>query len=322
MLPDFDRLRVFYYIYLHNSIVAASRSLHLTQPAVSQQLQKLEAEIQTTLFIRLHKKLIPTEAAKRLFALVQPFMDSLQEGLEDIRQPLDRPAGLLRIGAPREFGKEYLPLLGHAFRQSYPEVRFSFSFDENAPLLAKLKNGDLDFVLLDVFMPKGQFLDTPHMFSIDALIEEELILVCSRDYYQREIQRDHSFDNLTRKDYISDEDELMILSHWFRHHFKKMPAKLNVVMTTNSHEALISGIRLGMGLGLTSAHLVYADLSGGGIVPLKTPKKNSLSWISLVQLQDKVPSLTEKSFISHLKQGIQKEEVLKRFVRTTTARES
>ena len=316
MLPDFNRLKVFYYIYIENSIVAASRRLHLTQPAVSQQLQKLESELQASLCIRLHKKLVPTEAAKRLFVLVQPFVDNLQAGLEDIAQPLDRPAGLLRIGAPREFGKEYLPQLGHSFRQSYPDVRFRFCFDENAPLLDRLKNGDLDFVLLDVFMPKGQSLDAPHMFSIDSLVDEELILACSQDYYQTEIKRDHSFVHLARQRFVSDEDELMFLHHWFRHHFRKVPAKLNVVMTTNSHETVISGIRLGMGLGLTSTHLVYEDLSSGQVVPIMISKKNSICWISLVQLQDKVPSLTEKTFINHLKRGVGQEEVLKKFVKT------
>jgi DNA-binding transcriptional LysR family regulator len=315
MLPDFNRLKIFYYIYTENSIVAASRQLHLTQPAVSQQLRKLENEIQTNLFVRLHKKLVPTEAAKRLFDLVQPFVENLQAGIEDIVQPLDRPAGLLRIGAPREFGKEYLPLLGHSFRQSHPDVRFRFCFDENAPLLERLKNGDLDFVLLDVFMPKGQSLDAPHLFSIDSLVAEELILGCSQDYYLREIQRDHSFTHLASQSFVSDEDELMFLHHWFHHHFKKVPSKLNVVMTTNSHEAVISGIRLGMGLGLTSTHLVHEDLSSGKIVPILTSKKNSICWISLIQLQDKVPSLTEKAFIQHLKQGVQQEEVLKKFVR-------
>lgn len=318
MLPDFNRLKVFYYIYSQNSIVAAARSLHLTQPAVSQQLQKLEAEIQTTLFIRLHKKLIPTEAAKRLFAMVQPFMDSLQEGIENIRQPLDRPAGLLRIGAPREFGKEYLPPLSNSFRQIYPEVRFSFNFDETAPLLDMMKKGDLDFVLVDVFMPRGQFLETPHLYSVDRLIAEELILACSDDYYQKEICGDHSFANLSGKEYISDEDELVILTYWFRHHFKKAVSKLNVVMTTNSHEALISGIRLGMGLGLTSAHLVYDELINGTVIPIETAKNNAKSWISLVQLQDKVPSLTEKTFIAHLKSGMQEAEILKKFAKIST----
>ncbi|TFH48386.1 MAG: LysR family transcriptional regulator [Methanothrix sp.] len=315
MLPDFNRLKVFYYIYSLKSIVAAARTLHISQPAVSQQLQKLESEIQATLFIRLHKKLVPTDASKRLFSLVQPFMDSLQEGLGNIRQPLDRPAGLLRIGAPREFGKEYLPLLGHSFRMRYPEVTFSFSFDEAAPLLAMLREGDIDFALVDVFMPEGQFLETPHLFSIEPLVAEELILACSQGYYQKEISSDHSFANLATKEFVSDEDDLAILNHWFRHHFSKVAVKLNVVMTTNSHEALISGIRLGMGLGLTSAHLVFEELGNGSIVPVETSKKNAMSWISLVQLQDKVPGLTERIFISHLKNSMQETEILKKFSR-------
>lgn len=315
MLPDFNRLKVFFYIYSLSSIVAAARELHLTQPAVSQQLQKLETELGAKLFIRLHKKLVPTEAAKRLFALVQPFMDSLEEGIENIRQPLDRPAGLLRIGAPREFGKEYLPLFCSSFRKLYPEVSFSFQFNETARLLALLREGDLDFSLVDVFMPKGQFVETPHLFSVEQLAPEELILACSEEYYQQQINGDHSFANLVGKEFVGDDDEMMILSHWFKHHFNKTVPRLNVVMTTNGHEALISGVRLGMGLGLTSAHLVYDELSSGAIVPIETDKPNSKSWISLIQLQDKVPTLTEKTFLAHLKNGIREMEVYKRFSR-------
>ncbi|RLB64989.1 MAG: LysR family transcriptional regulator [Deltaproteobacteria bacterium] len=315
MFPDFNRLKVFYYIYSLNSIVAAAKTLHISQPAVSQQLQKLESEIQATLFVRLHKKLVPTDAAKRLFSLVQPFVDSLQTGMDSIRQPVDRPAGLLRIGAPREFGKEYLPLLSHSFRKIYPEVKFTFSFDETAPLLTMLREGDIDFALVDVFMPKGQFLETPHLFSIEPLVAEELILACSHGYYQKEIDRDHSFANLVTKEFVNDEDDMAILNHWFRHHFSKVANKLNVVMTTNSHEALISGIRLGMGLGLTSAHLVFGELRDGVIVTVETTKKNSMSWISLVQLQDKVPTLTERTFITHLKKGMQETNILQKFPR-------
>ncbi|RLE03892.1 MAG: LysR family transcriptional regulator, partial [Bacteroidetes bacterium] len=62
MLPDFNRLKVFYYIYSLKSIAAAARQLHISQPAVSQHLKKLEAEINTSLFVRLHKRMVPTSA--------------------------------------------------------------------------------------------------------------------------------------------------------------------------------------------------------------------------------------------------------------------
>ena len=317
MLPDFNRLKVFYHIYSLNSIVAAARALHISQPAVSQQLQKLEAEIEATLFIRLHKKLVPTDAAKRLFAMVQPFMENLQEGMTTIRQPIDRPAGLLRIGAPREFGKEYLPLLSHSFRQKYPDVKFAFHFDETAPLLTMLREGEIDFALADVFMPEGQPLEMPHLYSIEPLVAEELILACSVDYYREEIAGDQAYGTLITKAFVCDEDEQVLLNQWFRHHFGKIPSRLNVVMTTNSHESLISGIKLGMGLGLTSAHLVFEELSAGEVVPVATTKKNALCWISLVQLLDKVPSLTEKTFITHLTEGAQHSAIVQRFSRVT-----
>ncbi len=313
MLPDFNRLKVFHHIYALNSIVAAAHKLHLSQPAVSQQLQKLEAELKAPLFTRLHKKLVPTAAGTRLFQIVKPFVENLQEGVESIRQPLDRPSGNLRIGAPKEFGKEFLPQFCHSFRENFPEVTFALKFEEASPLMALLQAGELDFALVDVFQSKGQFLGNPDIFSIDPLIKEELVLACSEKYYQREINGDHSFQNLISKDFLSDEDDLAILMHWFRHYFNKSAPKLNIVLMINSHEALISGIKLGMGMGITSAHLVWTEIGNGSIVPIVTSKKNMVNRISLIQLQDKIPTLTEKTFLTHLQQGMRKPEVLNKF---------
>lgn len=313
MLPDFNRLKVFYHIYNLNSIVEAARQLHLSQPAISQQLQKLEIELRVPLFTRLHKKLVPTTAGNRLFSIVKPFVEDLQDGVTQIRQPLDRPSGNLRIGAPKEFGKEFLPQFCHSFREHYPEVTFSLKFEDASPLMSMLQSGKLDFALVDVYQGKGQFIGNPDIFSIDSLIREELILACSAKYYQREIHGDHSFGNLISKEFLSDEDDLAILTHWFRHHFKKTTLKLNIVMMIDSHEALISGVKLGMGMGIISAHLVWAEIECGSIVPIVTSKQNMVNRISLVQLQDKIPTLTEKTFLAHLQQGMRKPEVLQKF---------
>lgn len=313
MLPDFNRIRVFYYVYAQNSIVAAARELHLSQPAVSQQLQKLESELKVPLFIRLHKKLVPTAAGTRLYQIVQPFVDELRDGVVAIRQPMDRPSGNLRIGAPKEFGKEFLPYFCHAFRKEYPEVTFSLKFDDATPLLAMLSAGALDFALVDVFQSKAQFLGKPDTLSIEPLIHEEVILACANEYYQREIRGDHSYGNLIGKDFLCDEDDRAFLIHWFRHHFNKTVPHLNIVMMLDSHEALITGVKLGMGMGVISAHLVWAEIVNGAIIPIVTDRKNLVNRISLIQLQDKVPTLTEKTFLLHLQKGMRSPNILKKF---------
>ena len=313
MLPDLNRLKVFFHIYRVNSIVAAAQELNLSQPAVSQQLQKLEAELKVQLFTRLHKKLVPTAAGERLFLLLEPFITRLQNEIGYIRQPLERPSGALRIGAPREFGKEYLPRFCKTFRELYPEVSFNLKFKEAVPLLRMIQEGALDYALVDVYFKQGELPGFPAIFSIDPLLREEMILVCSRDYYRREIAGDHSLDNLRGKEFITDEDDPSILSLWFKHHFRRMPERLNIVLTLDSHEALLHGLKLGMGLGIATAHLIWDEIRSGEVVPITTERENMVNMISLVQLQDKIPTLTEKTFREFLLAGLRQAEIRERF---------
>ncbi len=84
-------------------------------------------------------------------------------------------------------------------------------------------------------------------------------------------------------------------------------------MTLDSHEALVSGIKLGMGLGIASAHLVWDEVQQGNVIPITTAEENMVNMISLVQLQDKVPTLTEKVFREFMLTGMQQTEIQKRF---------
>ena len=140
-----------------------------------------------------------------------------------------------------------------------------------------------------------------------------MILICSQEYYQQNIAGDHSFKNLLSKEYITDEDDPSVLTLWFKHHFNKMAENLNIVMTLDSHEALISALKLGMGLGIATAHLVWDEIQRGEVVPITTLRANMVNMISLVQLEDKVPTLTEKIFRDFMITRMQTAEILKRF---------
>lgn len=313
MLPDFNRLRVFYQIYRNQSVVAAARVLHLSQPAVSQQLQKLEGELKVELFTRLHKKLIPTAAGHQLFELVQPFVDSLQATVTQIQRPTQHPAGHLRVGAPEEFGKAFLPQLCASFRQTHPEVTFSIKTEETGRLLDMFLEGKLDLALVDIFKSKNPLGVRSDVFSIEPFIHEEIVLACSADFYTQQIDGNHSFRHLVGQRFISDEEDHALLYHWFQHHFRRAAPELEIVMNIDSHMGLIHGLRLGMGLGMVSAHLVWDDIHEGRLRAVRTDRPNIINHISLIQLQDKIPTLTEKTFIAFLKQEIPQSEVTRRF---------
>lgn len=314
MQHDLNRLRVFFHIYNCNSVSEAARELNLSQPAASQHLAKLEKELKVQLFTRIHKKLIPTNAGQLLHEAIAPFLSGLPGILSGLRQPADQPFGLIRVGAPYEFGRAYLPEICHVFRLQYPGVRFSIRLGEPQPLLKLLRKGDIDFAVIDLVLATIQLLGgNTDLYNIDPLIEEELVLISSEEYYNREIAGDHSYENLIDKEYISDEHDDMFLKHWFSHHFQKRNVQPNVVLTVESHQACLRCVKLGMGLTTTSSHMVWKEIVAGSIVPITTVTQNAINTISLVELQDKVPTITEKTFHNHIKQAMHQDTMLRKF---------
>lgn len=314
MQHDLNRLRIFYHVYTKNSVSEAARKLNLSQPAVSQHLQKLEKELKVQLFTRIHKKLVPTAAGRQLYETIEPFLTALPDILQGLRYPADTPYGLLRLGAPYEFGRAYLPDICNAFRQKHPEVRFSIRLGEPLSLLKLLKEGEIDFAVIDMVLATMQMMGGgADFYSIDPLIDEELTLICSREYYDREIDGNHSLGNLLEKEFISDEHDDMFLRHWFLHHFKKSDIRPNVVLMVESHQANLRCVKLGMGLTTTSSHMVWREITAGSIVPITTDTPNAINTISLVELQDKIPTITEKTFHSHIKKSMQEDSMLRRF---------
>ena len=314
MLPDLNRIKVFYFVFRGLSVALAAKELNISPSAVSQALAKLEGELKVPLFTRLHRKLVPTSAGEQLFNIVSPFIKDLENGIETILKAKDVPSGVLRIGSPIEFGKSYFPGVFAAFRQKYPEVIFTMKLGDPSEIFPMIGSGELDFGLVDIFLTRDQVLGDLGQFSIESLIDEEVILACSKAYYDKEIKGDHSFDNLVKKEFISYQKTSLTLRNWFKYHFNRFSLELNRVMTVDSHQAVINGILHHLGMGVIARHIVASEIARGEIVPVHTGKKDVINKISLVQLQDKVPSLTEKTFITFLTRDIRESGLSEGFI--------
>jgi DNA-binding transcriptional LysR family regulator len=296
MLQNLDRLKVFYYVFSEKSIMAASKTLNVSQSAVSQTIQKLESEINISLFTRLHKKLVPTAGGKRLFEIVRPFMAELDICLKTLEKAKKQPYGELRIGAPVEFGKAYFPAIVAAFRKQYPDVTFYLKLGDPGTLLPMVEKGQIDFALVDVFLTQNQFIGNLSIYHFDPVVKEEVILACSKQYYEKSVKMDHSLKNLSRQNFITYRHNRQALKNWFKHHFGKYNLNFHVVLTVDSHQAVISAIYHHLGLGVIASHQVNEKIQKGQVIRIDTSKAQIINQISVVHLQDKIPTLTEKVF--------------------------
>ncbi len=305
MIQNLDRLKVFYHVFSKQSVMAAANTLCVSQSAVSQSLQKLENEIKTPLFTRLHKRLIPTAAGERLFAIVKPFMESLETCLKTLETAREQPFGNLRIGAPVEFGKTYFPAVVAAFREKYPNVTFYLKFGDPGTLLPMVEKGEIDFALVDVFLTQNRFAGNLDIYYFNPVVEEEVILACSRQYYEGFVKKNHSYKHLLQQSFITYRHDAQSIKSWFKHHFDRYNVQFKIVLTVDSHQAVISAINHHAGMGVIVSDLVKEEIRRGQIIPIRTSKSEIINEISLAILQDKVPTLAEKVFQKFLLEKIQ-----------------
>lgn len=312
MHPDLNRLQIFFHIFSSQSITVAAEKLGITPSAVSQQLKKLEQEMKTALFTRLHKRLVPTHAGTRLFTLVEPLIRDLRTGLAVMAEERDEPHGLLRIGAPMEFGSIYLPHIFATFRTLFDKVTFRLELGRPSTLLQMVDSGDLDFAFVDTFPTKQQLYSDFGSFSVQPVIEEQVVLACSRSFFDKEFPREPSYNDLIASTFISQEEDGRALYNWFLHHFDKTPTGLNIVLTIAHHQTVVSGIRNSIGLGIIVSHLVWDDIESGRIIVMREGEPQAVNRISVVQLLDKIPTMTERAFLNHFQSIARKSKTLRR----------
>ncbi len=304
MLPDFNRLKIFYYVFLEKSSTAAARKLNITQSGVSQHLQKLEFELNSALFTRAHRQLVPTQAGQRLFLILKPFMEELEIGIKNIKKAQKKPSGHLRIGSPVEFGKMHLPGICAAFRAQFPDVTFFLKLGDPETLLPMVSKGELDFAYIDMFPNAGQIFGDFNPYTIEPIVEEELVLACSRVYYEKKIKGRHTLKQLINKEYISYKPNASALLSWFKFHFGVSSIQLDVVLTIDNVRAAIEAITHHLGLGIIVTHLISKEIDSGNIIPIRISSKKIVNKIALFQLVNKKTTLSEKMFQTHLRNEI------------------
>src|SRR5579875_118433 len=146
---DPRRLRVLQAVAAHGSVIAAAQSLHLTPPAVSQQLLALERETGASLIDRTGRKVTLTAAGRLLAAHSERITAQLRAAERDLAELTGQAAGPVRLAA---FQSVMTPLIGPALRilaAASPAIQPVVAERYGPAAVAALRLGDLDIVLTE-----------------------------------------------------------------------------------------------------------------------------------------------------------------------------
>jgi LysR family hydrogen peroxide-inducible transcriptional activator len=144
---EIHQLRYFVAVAEEGSFSNAAEREHVSQPSLSQQIHKLEEELNEPLFDRLPRSVVLTEAGRCLLPYSRVILTALADAAKAVTALEAEVAGRLSVGAIPSIALYVLPRLIGRFQQAYPKVTFELFEDVTEKLAQRLEDGTLDLVI-------------------------------------------------------------------------------------------------------------------------------------------------------------------------------
>jgi LysR family transcriptional regulator, regulatory protein for tcuABC len=170
---DIRKLRYFVQIVESGSLSKASRQLFVAQPALSQQLAKLEAQVGKPLLHRSSKGVSPTDNGRALYHHARFMLRQLDQALSIARSASGAVRGMVSVGLPATTVATIgLPLV-QRIRERYPSILLNVVEGMSGHIGQLMRFGQLD---LAVLFSSGIAPD----LTVEPLLEEELFVIIPR----------------------------------------------------------------------------------------------------------------------------------------------
>lgn len=127
---DLNDLAAFLEVADAQSFTRAAAKLGMSSSALSHAMKALEARLGVRLLARTTRSVAPTEAGERLLRTLRPAFANVGAELAALAGLRDKPAGNLRITAPKHAATSVLSPMLPAFLAAYPDIRVEITVDE------------------------------------------------------------------------------------------------------------------------------------------------------------------------------------------------
>lgn len=176
---NYSQIRAFHYVAIEGGFSRAAKRLSLTQPAVSEQVRKLESDHDVLLFNRERKQITLTPiaealllATKQLFEVEERIDDLLSESRAELQ-------GHLRVMVDSAF---HLTERLVRFRNKYPGVTVSVQTGNTEEVLASLRNYDVEIGVVGSQSPGSDM-------HVESLGSSDIVAVAAKSFLNRRIDR-------------------------------------------------------------------------------------------------------------------------------------
>ena len=286
---DLELYRVFYMVAKNKHMTKASEELHISQPAISQSIKKLEEQLGGALFLRSNKGMELTKEGEMFYEYVKGALELIHNAENEFTSFKDLSKGEIKIGCSTTLTKLILMDTLKEFHQDYPNISINISNDLTNNLINDLKVGKLDFVIFNESYIKETNL------NLEKLKDIKQGFIYNPEFYNDNI---NTFEDLNNVPLILQKEESnsrKLLDYIALQNNVKLIPKMEVV----SQELITEFTNIGLGIGFS-----IIDLAKRKFNNLKELNINkTIPKITISIATNKSVSLTyaSKMFIKYLK---------------------
>jgi LysR family transcriptional regulator, hydrogen peroxide-inducible genes activator len=158
---ELHQLRYFCAVAETGSFSRAAERSHVSQPSLSQQILKLEAELGARLFDRLGRSVRLTDAGKTFLPRARSVLRELETARGDVSDSKNSISGQVTVGVIPTVAPYFLPPIIAGFSRRFPEATVSVVEEITPVLLDRLRAGILDLAILALPVRGHEFESLP-----------------------------------------------------------------------------------------------------------------------------------------------------------------
>lgn len=160
-MPTLTQLEYILAVDQHRHFGKAAKAVHISQPTLSQQIQKLEDELGIIIFDRLQKPIIPTEEGKKFVAQAHNVIKEHQKLLYMAHKKPTGVSGKFNLGIIPTVASHLLPLFVGNFSKKFPNVELFIEELKTETIIQELKNDRIDGAILATPLEEPGFKEHP-----------------------------------------------------------------------------------------------------------------------------------------------------------------
>ena len=238
---NYELYKVFYHVAATLSFSEASKQLFISQSAVSQSIKVLEKKLNQTLFIRSTKKVQLTPEGEILLKHVEPAINLIQKGENQLLEANTLNGGQLRIGASGIRPSDYLIPYLNRFHKAYPNVHIKVTNQTSIECAHLLENGQVDFIITNY--PNSGLSNSQNVRVINEFHD---VFVANQEYFPLKgetvsLQKLQTYPILML-------DRKSTTSEFLHHMFQREQLDLVPEIELSSNDLLIDLARIGLGI--------------------------------------------------------------------------